>query len=74
MAQPLDFTGAALFFYDHGCCMESRSPRYQVQTAEVSREVTAQEMEQVIGGAKTNVNNVYIGNLGTKKTQIYMGR
>ena len=54
--------------------MESRSPRYQVQTAEVSREMTAQEMEQVIGGAKTNVNNVYIGNLGTKKTQIYMGR
>ena len=27
----------------------------------VSREMTAQEMEQVIGGAKTNVNKVYMG-------------
>lgn len=46
----------------------------QNEEKNVSREMTAQEMEQVTGGARNPYNSTYIGNVGQMKTQIYTGR
>ncbi len=46
----------------------------QNEEKNVSREMTAQEMEQVTGGARNPYNSTYIGNVGQRKTQIYTGR